>query len=89
MSKGAFARVVTLLAILTSAWTLLVAIPAGLGRMSDFAIGVTSGIASLAAAILAGLKPRQIRILWITIPLTVGHIFVWLWVALIAVSGGP
>jgi hypothetical protein len=63
MSKGAFARVVTLLAILTSAWTLLVAIPAGLGRMSDFAIWVTSGIASLAAAILAGLTPRQIRIL--------------------------
>jgi hypothetical protein len=90
MSKIAFARILTLVALLTSGWMLLAGIiaPFGAVGVGAFVLLVTAGIASFAAVIIAARQPRQVVILGITCLLSLGHILLWLWIALISFSGG-
>jgi hypothetical protein len=89
MSKAKVATILLLVALLASGWTVLVGIvaPFGVG-LGEFVLFATGGIASLGAAIVAGRQPRQVVILAITCLLSLGHIFLWSWIALIAFAGG-
>jgi hypothetical protein len=89
MSKATVATILMLVALLASGWALLVGIlaPFGAVGLGAFVVFVAGGIASLGAAIVAARQPRQVVILGIASLLSLGHIFLWSWIALIS-SGG-
>lgn len=90
MSKSTVAIILMLVALLGSAWTLLVGILAPFGSVGfgAFVIFATGGIASLAAAIISARQPRQVVILGVMCLLILGHLVLWCWIALIAFNGG-
>ena len=89
MSKARVATILMLIALLASSWAVLVGIvaPFGVG-FGEFVLFATGGVASLGAAIVASRQPRQVVIFGITCLLSLGHVFLWSWVALISFAGG-
>ena len=90
MSKATVATILMLVALLASGWAVLVGIVAPFGAvgLGEFVFFATGGIASLGATIVAARQPRQVVILAITCLLSLGHIFLWSWIALISFAGG-
>jgi hypothetical protein len=90
MSTSALARLLTLIALLTSGWALLVGTLAPFGSvgLAGFVVVAASGITSFAAVLVASRQPRHFITLGIACLLSLAHITLWSWVAVIAVSGG-
>ena len=90
MTKAALARILTVVALLTSGWALLGGsiAPFGADGLGAFVLLVAAGIASFAALIIAACQPRQVVTVGIAGLLSLGHIALWLWIAVISFSGG-
>jgi hypothetical protein len=86
MSKNTVAAILMVVALVASGFAFVVGILAPFGAigLGAFIVFVTGGIASLAAAIVAACRPRQVVILAITFLLSLGHIFLWFWIAVIS-----
>lgn len=90
MRKAAFARILMAVALLTSGWSLMIGTIAPFGAVGfgSLVVLVTAGVTSFAAVIVAVRHPRQFVVLGISGLLSLGHIVIWSWIALISFAGG-
>ena len=90
MSKRKFAGMLFVVALVATAWPLVV------GRIAPFGSGAPmvvvslfGAIASFAAVVFAWRQPRQLGLATAASVVVLGNLFMWSWVAVLAIAGGP
>ena len=90
MSKRKFAPLLLVIALLATAWPLVIGRLAPFGSgMPIFVVSLLGGITSFVALVFAWRQPRQLGLVAAASVVAVGNLIMWSWVALLAIAGGP